>query len=180
MESGWICVVISKSLADKGLEALEKEMRQLAGKSFISVRLKDDDFDGDRYSFLNCTKDIDMAKFRSCINVVTVLESYDNLTYLSDNEVSEFLEIEDICKIRRGDMVSVGGDGYYSGLHGVVMNSSDSMSEVFFRFHTVLRQEWLDNDDLEVHGNLFNKLKLPVHTKFPVGGSDGSSGESDR
>jgi hypothetical protein len=166
VDSAWICVVLNKNLCTKGLEVVTKEMRKLAGDSFVDFRMVDDGFDGDSYSFLKCNPTIIsyMDNFRKNTNVVTVLDSYENPTMLSDEEVVPFVSEEDkeILGTRYGDMVQVLGEGYFSGLHGVVIGGGVEYSEVLFRFHTVTKRERLSNEELILIGNVFKKLKIPL------------------
>lgn len=162
MEEAWICVVISKNLCARGEEVVRREMQALAGDYFVDFRMEEG-FDGEAYSFLKSVKGMPMSAFRKSSGVVAVLESYDNPSYLTDEEVIGFVEKEEeFIGTRSGDMVVVGGAGPYAGLNGVVAVGGVSSSEVVFRLHTVSRRETIGNEELEVLGNVFSRLKIPV------------------
>jgi len=178
VDCSWICVVLNKNLYARGIEVATQEIRRLAGESFIDFRMVDDGFDGDCYSFLKCRKDVSMEGFRKCPHVVSVLDSYDNPTFLGDDEVQSFIQEEehDALCTRYGDMVIVEGESPFAGLSGVVIKEQPEESLVLFRFHTITKRKWLRNDELIVTGNVFKYLKLPVtnlrlqkgHGKSPV------------
>lgn len=179
MDACWICIVLNKNLCAKGYDKVLKEMHVLSGDDFIDFKMTDDDFDGDCYVFLKCNKSINMGPFRRSSNVVAVLDSYDNPSFLTDSEVTDFTDIEEEDHIvtHFGDMVQVTGDGHFSALYGVVVEGGCESSMVLFRFHTVTKRERIDNDYLIVSQNVFKKLKIPVKNiklkkgrdgKFPV------------
>jgi hypothetical protein len=178
VDSAWLCVVLNKNLCTKGVDVAQKEMSRLAGDSFIDFKMVDDGFDNDCYSFIKCDVDIDIEGFRKSANVVTVLDSYDNPTFLADDEVMAFANVDkEIIGTKYGDTVIVEGEGHYSGLHGVVIKEGDTESEVMFRFHTVTKRIRLSNEELFLTGNIFNKMKIPLtnvklsegqNGKFPV------------
>jgi hypothetical protein len=180
VDSAWLCVVLNKNLCTKGADFAYKEMKRLTGESFVDFKMVDDGFDNDCYSFVKCSTETDvfMDGFRKSTNIVTVLDSYDKPTLLSDEEVISFLtdgEKEEFGT-KYGDMVLVEGNGHYSGLHGIVVNGGEVESEVLFRFHTITRRKKLKNEDLQITGNVFKRLKIPVtnvtlmegRSKFPV------------
>jgi hypothetical protein len=167
---------LNKNLCAKGDEKALKEVQTLAGESFIDFRINNDGFDGDCYAFLKCLKSIDMGPFRKSSYVVAVLDSYDNPTFLTDSEVTDFTDVEDDEEkifTQYGDMVEVTGNGYFSGLHGVVVEGGCENSLVIFRFHTVTKKERISNDDLIVFQNAFKKLKIPVKNIKLKKGRDG-------
>lgn len=176
MSEKWICVVVSKSLCSGGEDAVRREIKALAGEYYIDFRMEEG-FDGDAYAFLKFVVGMPFKKFRKSSGIVAVLESYDNPSYLTDEEVLGFVERNDeVSGTKYGDIVMVGGDGVYSGLYGVVSVPGIDSSEVVFKFHTVSRREVLGNDELEVLGNVFSRLKIPVvggivkseSCKFPI------------
>lgn len=180
MDSAWLCVVLNKNLCTKGADYAFKEMKRLTGDSFVDFKMVDDGFDNDCYSFIKCSTNTDsfMNDFRKNSNIVTVLDSYDKPTLLSDDEVLSFIndgEKEELGT-KYGDMVLVEGSGHYSGLHGVVIDGGTVESEVLFRFHTITKRKILKNEELNLIGNVFKRLKIPVtnvilmegRIKFPV------------
>jgi len=171
----WICIVLNKNLCAKGFDKALKEMHALSGDDFIDFKMTDDDFDGDCYVFLKCNKSIDMSPFRKSSNIVAVLDSYDNPTFLTDSEVKDFTEVEEEDRIHTqyGDMVQISGDGHFSGLYGVVTKGGCESSMVLFRFHTVTKRERINNDYLIVSKNVFKKLKIPVKNIRLRKGRDG-------
>lgn len=182
MNQGWLCVVVNKNLRGKGEDVVTREIAGLAGDAFIKLRVADDEFDGDFYAFVNCDTGVSMEPFRKASSIVAVLESYDNPAFLGDDEVADFLRREpEVTGVRHGDMVSVGGEGVFSKLNGVVMLAGSAESLVMFRFHMVTKREWVPNEELVVTGNVFSRLKLPVRDarlfqaggKFPVIMEDG-------
>lgn len=176
MDSCWICIVLNKNLCTKGDEKVLKEVQTLAGESFIDFRINNDGFDGDSYAFLKCLKSIDMGPLRKSSNIVAVLDSYDNPTFLTDREVTDFTDVEEEEEkiyTQYGDMVEVIGNGYYAGLHGVVIEGGCDSSLIIFKFHTVTKKEKISNDDLVVFQNAFNKLKIPVKNIKVKEGRDG-------
>jgi len=174
VDSCWICIVLNKNLCAKGYDKALNEVQTLAGESFVDFRITaDDDFEGDCYAFVKCLKSMDMSPFRKSSNIVAVLDSYDNPTFLTDDEVKGFTDVEDdddnICT-KYGDMVEVIGDGHFSGLYGVVVEGGCDDSLVLFRFHTVTKKEKVNNDELIVFQNVFKKLKIPIkNIKFKKG-----------
>ena len=167
MESRWLCVVISKNLCGRGFEAAQHELARLVGDCFVDFRMVDDGFDGDCYSFLKCRLDMGnfMEGLRLSANVMSVLDTYDSPSYLSDEEIEQFIVDDDdevVQQLRYGDTVQVGGDGTFSGLKGVVTLAGLGESQVLFRFHTVTLRRWLKNEELILTGNVFSRLKLPV------------------
>lgn len=173
VDQGWLCVVVSKNLRGKEEDVVTREIAGLAGDHFVDFGIADDDFDGDFYAFVKCAEGVAMDPFRKAPSVVTVLESYENPVFLGDAEVEGFLSREpEVSSVRHGDAVSVGGDGVFSKLNGVVVLAGRSKSMVMFRFHTVTKREWIPNDELIVTGNVFSRLKLPVcdATLFQAGG----------
>lgn len=175
MEAAWLCVVLSRSLCEKGIDVVRHEIKRMTGDSFVDFHLVDDGFESDCYSFVKCRKMGNyLEKFRASRHVVSVLDSYDSPAYLSDDEVGAFIHDEqkkETGKFSFGDMVLVEGDGIFSKLKGVVVGMSDERSLVLFQFHTVSMREWLSNDELVNQGSVFTKIKFPVITskrKFPV------------
>ncbi len=178
MEAAWLCVVLSRSLCEKGADVVRHEIKRMTSDAFVDFHLVDDGFESDCYSFVKCKKGMGnyMEKFRASRHVMSVLDSYDSPTYLSDYEVRSFIKDEQRKEIRLfsyGDMVLVEGEGVFSKLNGVVVRPGDERSLVLFRFHTVSMREWLSNDELIRLGSVFDKLKFPVlsdvaNRKFPV------------
>lgn len=177
VNQGWLCVVVSKNLRGKEEDVVTREIAGLAGDFFQDFAMADDEFDGDFYAFVKVAAGMPMDAFRKAPSVAAVLESYDNPAFLADAEVANFLRREPKHKgVGNGDMVSVGGDGVFSKLNGVVMLAGRWKSLVMFRFHMVTRREWIPNDELIVTGNAFSRLKLPVRDatmfeaegRFPV------------
>lgn len=162
MDAVWICVVINRNLCARGEETVRREMQALAGDYYVDFRMEEG-FDGDAYSFLKSIEGMPMDSFRRASGVVAILESYDNPSYLTDEEVIGFVEREEeVMGTKCGDEVLVGGTSPYSGLHGVVSSPGAESSEVAFRLHTVSRREVIGNEELEVLGNVFSRLKIPV------------------
>lgn len=192
MES-WVCIVVCKSLFKQGPVAVRDEVKRLAGKSYVDFRLVDDGFDGERYAFVKCDlSNMSLEPFRKSPRISSVLSSYDNPTYLCDDEVYGFVVEEEervVAVPSYGDMVEVVGDGPYSKLRGVVTLPSVGVSQVLFRLHTMSRRAWIENEDLDGYGSVFASVKFPTTQefcfdlqKYPVteDNSYGSSWKSDR
>ena len=176
-DSAWLCVVIGKNLCGKGMDVATREVARMTGDAFLDFQMVQDEFDGDSYAFVKCrTGTLDhIERYRRSSNVVAVLESYDNPSYLTDDEVSGFVSREEPGReeLRYGDMVMVGGEGVYSKMNGVVTLAGAGEAQVMFRFHTVTRREWIPEDELIVNGNVFSRLKLPVSSDRLVRGEKG-------
>ena len=166
MEAAWLCVVLSNNLCSQGPLAARDEMRRLAGDAFVDFRLVDDGFDGECYSFLKCRPDmLNMEPLRQSKRVTNVLSSYNEPSYLKDDEVYGFVVDEDVEALEcmsYGDIVTVIGDGPFTGLKGVVVLAGCSESFVLFRFHTLSNHQWIMREELQVDGNVFDWLKFPV------------------
>lgn len=158
--ASWLCVVIARKLCGKGEEATRHEIERVMGTSVNDFRMRDDGLGDDCYVFVKC-KDANIDGLRRDPNVVTVLESYDNPSWLSDDEVNGFFasEAPKTPVTTDGDAVVVTGDGVYAGLHGVVVSGAEQESEVMFRFHTVTKYETISNDKLIVGENILSRLK---------------------
>lgn len=161
VKPSWLCVVIVRKLRSKGGETTRQEMERIAGVKFDDFCIRDDGLGDDCYAFLKCSGTLDMDGLRRHPGVVTVLESYDNPSYLTDQEVDDFLSsgTPSVSATNEGDAVSVMGEGTYAGLYGVVVSGGEKESEVMFRFHTVTRYEWLSNKELIVGENILSRLK---------------------
>ena len=181
VSEGWLCIVLSKSLCMRGAKVALKEVKRLAGDSYIDFRVVDVGFDGDCYAFVKCRIHLGskyLENFRASHYVISVLSSYDSPTYLPDDEVEGFvvLEDEEVPCLSYGDAVMVGGDGVFSGLNGVVIFHGCEECCVMFRFHTVTIRQWITNSELSKTGSVFERLKLPVsdatlirpNKKYPV------------
>ena len=166
MSSVWFCVVLNKNFCARGVQEVSLEIARMAGEAFVDFRMEEDGFDGDCYSFLKCELEAGdfMEGLRRSPGVVTVLDSYDNPSYLSEEEVYAFTEVKEKPPLfaRYGDTVAVGGEGPFCGLKGVVVTPGVEKSRVIFRFHTVTRKEWVKNDEIVLIGNVFFHLKVPV------------------
>lgn len=179
MKIAWLCIIMSKSICSHGVEAVKTEVRRLAGDSYVDFCLVDDGFGEDCYAFVKCrVMGTFLDEFRRSPYVVSVLSSYDNPTYLEEDEVKKFITIEEEAPtcLSYGDMVEVNSEGVYGGLHGVTVFGGCEESQVLFRFHTVTRRVWLNNKDLKRVGSVFSYLKFPVlsdtfsrvERKYPV------------
>lgn len=165
MQSAWLCVIISKNLCNRGEAEARQEIKRLTGDAFVDFRMSDDGFDGDCYCFVKCDLSANFIEnYRRSAMIVTVLDSYENPAYLSDEEVFEFTDREegDVLCPRYGDTVAVQGESPFSGLYGVVVEPGLERSRVMFRFHTVTKRRWLENEELILVGNVFSRLKRPV------------------
>ena len=161
VESLWLCVVIAKKLCGKGVDAAREEVGRIVGCELEGFRLRDDDLGDDCYAFLKCPQPPNMDGLRRSPSVITVLDSYDNPSYLTQKEVDDFLDgdASDCPVTHEGDAVKVRGDGTYAGLHGIVVTGGSEESEVVFRLHTVTKCECLSNEDLIVGENVLPYLK---------------------
>lgn len=180
MNTAWLCVVLNRNLCKKGIDIVTSEIKRLASESFVDFHLVEDEYGGDNYSFVKCSLTGDyMERFRASFNIVSVLDSYDCPVYLSDEEVEQFIEsgkVENAQYFYYGDMVTIEGEGVFSGLKGVVIDATTKHSLVTFRFHTVSLQSWIENEDLVPNGTVFSHLKLPVtnpdflvrRNKYPI------------
>ena len=165
MKIVWLCVVLSKSLCERGESVAEAEMKTLFSNAFVDFRLVDDGFGEDCYSFVKCHLEGDyLEKLSVSPYVVTVLSSYKSPTYLSDDEVENFLlkDEKDISSFNDGDIVRVVSKHVYKGLWGIVVFVDENKIQVLFRFHTVSRWIWFENSDLCVEGSVFNFIKGSV------------------
>jgi len=155
-------------------------MKRIAGDAYLDFCFVDDGYDEDRYSFLKCRTDMNvMERLRASHQIISVLDSYDNPVYLQDHEVRQFIndgKDKERKRFAYGDSVTVGGEGVFSGLQGVVIALQSRHSLVAFRFHTLSVEEWIANEELTKTGNVFSYLKFPVtnksflkrQTKYPI------------
>jgi hypothetical protein len=170
-------------------------MSKLMGSSFCDFRMPDDGVGDYCYAFIKCSLEEGyMEKLRRSPHVLMVLESYDSPTFLGDDEVENFIVVEDEVEapcLAYGDEVKVGGDSPYVGLCGIAVFAGCEATQVLFRFHTISRRIWLPNRVLRKTGNVFSRLKFPVadvedflrklERKHPVSEDDNAdSKKSDR
>jgi hypothetical protein len=145
---------------------VEDEMVKVFGEDFISFAMACDCTD-EVYAFVKCREyygHIDRLRHSPAIK--SVLSSFDSPCFLSDIEVSNFIESTkpkaSVSIFRPGDVVKVTG-GPLSNLFGIVVREAGGgRYAVAFRFHTRKFREHILGEHLTLEENLFNFVRQPV------------------
>lgn len=168
MNDAWLCVVLRKRLCRQGEEIVAREMKSIFGADLQDVHLVvEDEMDEESYCFIKCSHPGNyIEELRRSRSIVNVLAHYDSPSYLSDEEVNQFIaqgEAQSQCPVY-GDMVFVTKEIPYDGLYGVVVEPDYERSRIMFRLHTTRTSAWLHNENLHRTGSVFDCVKFPFET----------------
>lgn len=163
----WICFLVNQNFLRRRNQSVEKEIRRVFGKDFIAFRMTAEGAE-EVYAFVRCREYFKYVdKIRQSSAIKSVLATNENPYFLSNFEVSEFVEsakpVKIVCQFQPGDIVRV-KDGCYSNLTGLIVESISSRTcLVMFSFHIRRFCEKIHTQDLEKVASVLHVVK-----RFPV------------
>ena len=183
MAGSWICLVVSSLFHGGDKEALAGELCRVFGDDLEEVRIVCDEkmeASGEYYSFIKCSNySTHIEDAVASHAIASIVLSYEDPSYLSENEVDEFMESVTIAEASRvyviGDIVKI-TEGLTSGLNGLIVESGPEECLVAFSLYTRRFVETIPVTSLEYVDNVFLHLKFPVMEdrltakKLPRGG----------
>jgi len=167
--SRWICLVASTLFHNGDKKALAGELCRVFGDDLEEVRIVCDaqmEASGEYYSFIQCSDYFshleDAVASHAIANVVS---SYEEPSYLTDQEVDEFVGSVQVAESSRvfvmGDIVKV-TEGLTSELNGIIVEPGPKECLVAFRIYTRRFVETISVTSLEYVDNVFLHIKFPV------------------
>jgi len=176
--SKWICVKINLRNCKRSnpVSQIESTFSSIFGSDLHEVLFTGDYLDeyyfsltSENYVFVHCDNyDKHVLKLKRSKLVHSVLNTYDDPSFVSEDEIAQFKEgmnTERENRIDKRDVVRV-KDGYMKDLIGVVIGKEDGLMKVIFQLFTISFADLFHEDNLEKQSTLSEKVFGGVYGRY--------------